>query len=126
MKKKILVVSPTPTHPAIAGNRKRIFTMLKTLQAMGGEVTLVLDDQEGSGGHTSSPTDYQGMRAEWDAFYRVQDFGFPAAGEAPVTLRIFRAAGSFLRGHLHFLYELAAPLWLSLRMRIHREIDSGG
>ena len=125
MKKKILVVSPTPTHPAIAGNRKRIFTMLKSLQKMGCEITYVLDDQEGTGGHTTAQTDFAGMRKEWDFFFRVQDFEFRPEQQGPYRLRIMQSAGAFLKKYFYGLYEMLAPLWLRLRMLIHRETDSG-
>jgi glycosyltransferase involved in cell wall biosynthesis len=125
MKKKILVVSPTPTHPAIAGNRKRIFTMLKSLQEMGCEITFVLDDQEGSGGHTATLPDYEGMSREWDSFCRVQDFEVPAGKQGSFVFRLLRTTGAFLKNHFYFLYELLAPLWLSLRNVIHMETDSG-
>lgn len=125
MKKKILVVSPTPTHPSIAGNRKRIFTMLKSLQELGCEITFVLDDQEGSGGHTTSSTDYEGMRRDWESFYRVQDFAFPAGPQGPVLLRLLQSAGVFLKKYCYFVYEFLAPFWLNLRMLIHRDQDSG-
>ena len=125
MSKKILVVSPTPTHPAIAGNRKRIFTMLKALQQMGCEITFLLDDQEGSGGHTSAVTGYDEMKREWDHYYRVQDFEFPQSEPGPMTLQLFQAAGAVLKKYFYFLYEFISPLWMNLRMRLHREIDSG-
>ena len=125
IKKKILVVSPTPTHPAIAGNRKRIYTMLKALQGMGCQITFLLDDQEGSGGHTSSVTDYDGMRAEWEDFHRVQDYQFPEPQPVPPLLRIMQTGGAFLKRRAYFLYEYLAPFWMNFRMLIHRETDSG-
>ena len=125
MKKKILVVSPTPTHPSIAGNRKRIFTMLKSLQEMDCEITFVLDDQEGSGGHTATLTDYEGMRKEWESFCRVQDFEFPPSRQGPFTLRLMQSSGALLKKYFYFLYELLAPFWLSIRTVIHQETDNG-
>ncbi len=38
MVKKILVVSPTPSHPQTQGNRQRIYTLLKNLKELGHEV----------------------------------------------------------------------------------------
>ncbi len=125
MKKKILVVSPTPTHPAIAGNRKRIFTMLKSLQKMGCEITYVLDDQEGTGGHTTAQTDFEGMKKEWEFFFRVQDFEFLPARQGPYRLRFMQEVGAFLKKYFYGLYEILAPSWLRLRMLIHQETESG-
>lgn len=39
---KILMVSPTPTHPTTAGNRARVLTLVRTLQALGHEVHFAL------------------------------------------------------------------------------------
>lgn len=39
---KILMVSPTPTHPTTAGNRSRVLTLVRTLQALGHEVHFAL------------------------------------------------------------------------------------
>lgn len=125
MKRQVLVVSPTPTHPAVAGNRKRISTMLKTLQEMGAEITFVLDDQERAGGHTGTQTDYEGMKEEWNRFYRVQDFSFPDSGKGGPALRIMQQAGSFLKKYLYSLYEFLAPAWMNLRMLLFRESESG-
>jgi len=125
MARRILVVSPTPTHPAVAGNRKRIYTMLKALQEMGAEITFVLDDQEGSGGHTGAVTDYEGMRKEWRDFYRVQDILVPAEQEGGSVLRFLQRTGSLLKNHLYPLYEFLAPAWMNLRMLLFRESESG-
>jgi glycosyltransferase involved in cell wall biosynthesis len=42
MRKRVLIVSPTPTHPTTAGNRARILALVKALQAMGHEVHFAL------------------------------------------------------------------------------------
>ena len=39
---KILMVSPTPTHPTTAGNRARVLTLVKALQGLGHEVHFAL------------------------------------------------------------------------------------
>lgn len=43
---RILVVSPTPSHPQDAGNRARIHAVLSDLKAAGHRITLCLLDRE--------------------------------------------------------------------------------
>ncbi|MCI0616683.1 hypothetical protein L0244_27200, partial [bacterium] len=38
MKKKILVISPIPTHPQNAGNRARVYSLLSNLRDMNHDV----------------------------------------------------------------------------------------
>lgn len=62
----ILWFSPTPSHPQNAGNRSRIFALVKYFQNRGHHITFVYFAQEG--------TDFQAieaMKAEWDDFYLV-------------------------------------------------------
>jgi glycosyltransferase involved in cell wall biosynthesis len=46
MKHKILIISPTPTHPINAGNRSRIYVYSKFLIEKGHEVHFLYSDQE--------------------------------------------------------------------------------
>ena len=41
MRKKILVISPIPTHPRNAGHRERIYQLLRQIQALGHDVHLL-------------------------------------------------------------------------------------
>ena len=62
----ILWFSPTPSHPQNAGNRSRIFSLVKYFQNLGHHITFVYFAQEGQ--------DQQGiaaMKAEWDDFYLI-------------------------------------------------------
>lgn len=59
----VLVFSPTPTHPAIQGNRKRVFDMCRAIQSMGAKVTLLYYATE-----PLSAKDALEMTAAWDAF----------------------------------------------------------
>ncbi|MBR9704033.1 hypothetical protein GOV12_01370, partial [Candidatus Pacearchaeota archaeon] len=45
-RKKILVISPTPTHPQNAGNRARVYDLLRNIKNLGYEIHLVYDDRE--------------------------------------------------------------------------------
>lgn len=46
MGKKVLMISPTPSHPQNAGNRARIYNLLKNLQCLGHEVHFLHIEQE--------------------------------------------------------------------------------
>ena len=61
---KILVISPTPTHPPNAGNRIRILNMVRSLADHGHEVHFLYSDQ--AKGNIEMMRDYWGER-----FYRV-------------------------------------------------------
>lgn len=64
-RKKILVISPTPTHPPNAGNRVRILNMVRCLADFGHDVHFLYSDQET--GNTEKMREYWGER-----FYRVE------------------------------------------------------
>ncbi|MGL4759110.1 MAG: glycosyltransferase family 4 protein [Patescibacteria group bacterium] len=59
----ILWFSPTPSHPQNAGNRSRIFSLVKYFQNQGHHITFVYFSQEGNDAQTVSA-----MEAEWDQF----------------------------------------------------------
>ncbi len=59
---KILIFSPTPSHPQNAGNRIRIFSLAKYLQKMGNAVHFVYFTQEGLTQEQESA-----MQNEWDS-----------------------------------------------------------
>lgn len=63
---RILVVSPTPSHPQDAGNRARIHALLSALRAAGHAIHLCLLGRE-----TSSPAALDAMRAAWDEVIEV-------------------------------------------------------
>jgi glycosyltransferase involved in cell wall biosynthesis len=61
----ILVISPTPTHPANAGNRVRIYHMLKALQERGHRITflyIVLEQEH----------DPSAMQQQWNTYHEFQ------------------------------------------------------
>jgi len=67
--KRILIVSPTPTHPRGAGNRARIETMLRSLIDAGHEVSFLhVEREEG---------DREAMTAAWGARYLRADYQQP-------------------------------------------------
>ncbi|NKC30433.1 glycosyltransferase [Falsiroseomonas selenitidurans] len=63
---RILVVSPTPTHPQDAGNRARIHAVLTGLKRAGHAVTLCLLDRE-----KVAPHHLESMRSSWDELILV-------------------------------------------------------
>jgi glycosyltransferase involved in cell wall biosynthesis len=58
---RILVVSPTPSHPQDAGNRARIHALLWSLKAAGHAIHLCLLGRE-----NPSPAAIEAMRRDWD------------------------------------------------------------
>jgi hypothetical protein len=63
---RILVVSPTPSHPQDAGNRARIHVVLSALKAAGHAIHLCLLDREAPG-----PAAIAAMRDAWDELVLV-------------------------------------------------------
>lgn len=64
--RKILVVSPTPTHHQNAGNRARIHSMLMSLKKLGHEIHFLNCDREYTSSHVKSKIDMGGMLKDWD------------------------------------------------------------
>lgn len=58
---RVLVVSPTPSHPQDAGNRRRIHALLRALKGFGHRVHLVLLQRESVG-----EAAIEAMRRDWD------------------------------------------------------------
>jgi glycosyltransferase involved in cell wall biosynthesis len=62
----ILWFSPTPSHPQNAGNRSRIFALVKYFQNQGHKITFVYFAQEGT-----EAIAIAAMKAEWDDFHLI-------------------------------------------------------
>ena len=62
----ILWFSPTPSHPQNAGNRSRIFSLVKYFQNLGHHITFAYFAQEGQDAQAIAA-----MKAEWDDFYLI-------------------------------------------------------
>ena len=78
-KQRLLVVTPTPTHPQNAGSRVRIFNLLTMIQDQEFEVHLVWDNRETfNGGHCVQKPDAAAMKACWDGFHEVPYMNAPA------------------------------------------------
>jgi glycosyltransferase involved in cell wall biosynthesis len=79
----ILVISPTPTHPAIQGNRIRIHNVCKALQDRGACIHFLYFPREWGGRFL--PEEYCAMRTTWDFFDVVppsKDFVYSTENEA--------------------------------------------
>ena len=66
----ILWFSPTPSHPQNAGNRSRIFSLVKYFQNQGHHITFAYFAQEGK-----DPQSLEAMEQEWDDFYLIPFLG---------------------------------------------------
>ena len=62
----ILWFSPTPSHPQNAGNRSRIYALVKYFQNQGHQITFVYFAQEGTDSKAIAA-----MEAEWDDFHLI-------------------------------------------------------
>ena len=71
IRKKILVVSPTPSHPQNAGNRSRIFQFLNILKSLGFEIHFLYYNMESNSNHVDGGPDKRAMRTAWDRLYFV-------------------------------------------------------
>ena len=70
MNQKILIISPTPTHPTNAGNRSRIFTYSKFLIDSGHEVHFLYSGQEDS--DIDAMVNYWGTRFHYVSYQAPQ------------------------------------------------------
>lgn len=78
-KQKILIISPTPTHPANAGNRSRILVYASHLLASGHEVHFLYSDQEEG--------DPEAMREFWKERFHHVPYRAPEQKEYPAWLK---------------------------------------
>ncbi|HNS17401.1 MAG TPA: glycosyltransferase family 4 protein [Bacteroidales bacterium] len=78
MRHKILIISPTPTHPTNAGNRARILVYSTFLTEEGHEVHFLYSDQEGG--------DLQAMQSFWGERFHYLPYQKPEPRPYPVWL----------------------------------------
>lgn len=98
---KILVLSPTPSHPVDFGNRKRIYSVCKTLKEMGHEVHFVLYPLENDWRRDFPKEEKIQMEHEWDSLHVViptVEYHMPPQGKADHGIDDWwdPALGSFL------------------------------
>ncbi len=69
--RNVVVLSPTPTYPLDAGNRRRVFHLTSSLRDLGARIIFVHYPSE-SEWRTGVPKDaIAAMSAQWDEFYTV-------------------------------------------------------
>jgi glycosyltransferase involved in cell wall biosynthesis len=62
---KILVISPTPSHPQDIGNRARIFALLSELQRLGHKIHFLFLEI------TGLKSDIKAMEQQWEGFWKI-------------------------------------------------------
>jgi len=85
-RKKILVVSPVPTHPPISGNRSRILSLLETINALGHDVYFLHVQQDRG--------DEKAMRGRWGDRYYCCEYTRPTNPVLNFLKRVYRKLGS--------------------------------
>ena len=97
MKKRILMISPVPSHPVTAGNRARILNLGQTLRNMGHEFYFAHAERY--------PGDREAMQKYWGkAFY----FPIPFTRRNPLPLRVKRKVRSFFDKEAYLKHDLDA------------------
>lgn len=91
MTRKILIISPTPTHPTNAGNRVRILNMASYLISLGHEVHFLYSRQENA--------DEEAMGKFWGDRFHPIDYRKPE-----LTLNQKRKRALLQRINKHYLY----------------------
>lgn len=69
MRRRVLLLSPVPTHPQTAGNRTRVGSLLQALLELGYDVTFLHARQEHG--------DNAAMRQAWGQVYESVDYSWP-------------------------------------------------
>lgn len=119
--KKILVISPIPSHPQNAGNRARIFNMLSILKQQGNTIHFLLDYQERGSDHIKRGIDESAMNTTWDHYVCVQNstdrsiLKYAASSPVRAVDNLVRKAGRYTRKHMPSLYTHVRPMWRSIR-----------
>jgi len=71
MEKKILIISPVPTHPHNEGSRIRVYNLAKTLKELGCEVHFLYSHEDSITNSPKGKSDFSAMRKTWDKFYSL-------------------------------------------------------
>jgi glycosyltransferase involved in cell wall biosynthesis len=111
MKKRILMISPIPTHPQNAGNRSRIYRLLCSLKDLGHEVHFLYVNTE--------VADEKGMQRCWGDNFYVAPYRFPARS---LFMYMKRVKFVFERGFRHiqpvdFRYDKSLDEFLAVLSR---------
>lgn len=98
MSKKILIISPTPSHPQTAGNRSRILSFAESFRSLGHEVDFVCLGMESG--------DEQALRAYWGDRYHSVPYTRPRN-----RLRALRRRAGRLLGYDDWRYTCGVDDW---------------
>lgn len=110
MKHKILIISPTPTHPTNAGNRARILVYTSILMSQGHEVHFLYSDQESC--------DLDAMRQFWRDRFHYAAYKAPRKHEYPAWIKKINSNYRYY-SHVDDHYnELLDPLIRELHQKL--------
>ena len=68
-KRRVLVLSPTPSHPHNLGNRRRIYFACRRIRELGGRIHFLHYPSEEEWSESLPLSDQRRMIEEWDAYY---------------------------------------------------------
>ena len=69
--RKVLVLSPTPTHPLDFGNRRRVYQICRRIKDRGAEIHFLHYPAEADWRTRLPDTEQRAMQEEWDGYYVV-------------------------------------------------------
>jgi len=116
--KKILVISPVPSHPQNIGNRTRIFNFLSNLKKLGYEVHFLYSYSKIANPGPSSKLDLKKMYKTWDKVYIIpHDFKTKRLDFIEEINTKIGSWGIFLEKHLPRLHSLQRKF----RKTLHRK-----
>jgi hypothetical protein len=117
---KVLVITPTPTHPPTQGNRVRVAQVCSGLKQRGARVDLLYYAIDGA-----EPQSIEAMRSAWDALYVVPMAGFRARRKYPACWGVDDWVSPALLEAVRFMaavnqYDMviANYVWLSLPLTL--------
>ncbi len=117
---RVLVITPTPTHPATQGNRVRVAQVAGAMKAAGAVVDLLYYAIDGS-----DQDSVDAMRAAWDTLYLVPTGGFRPRRQHPaywglddwVSPNLLQAV-RFLAAATHYDAVIVNYVWCSLLLEV--------
>jgi glycosyltransferase involved in cell wall biosynthesis len=117
---RVLVITPTPTHPATQGNRVRVAQVAGAMKAAGAIVDMLYYAIDGSDRES-----IDAMRAAWDTLYLVPTGGFRPRRQHPaywgvddwVSPNLLQAV-RFLAATTHYDAVIVNYVWCSLLLDV--------
>lgn len=117
---RVLIITPTPTHPATQGNRVRVAQVAGAMKAAGATVDLLYYAIDGS-----DQESINAMRAAWDTLYLVPTGGFRPRRQHPaywgvddwVSPNLLQTV-RFLAATTHYDAVIVNYVWCSLLLDV--------